>query len=147
MTALTAAQAAFCVLLFGAGSVTTVAVQEARKAPAAKASKPAPAAKARPASVKPRAQLPREPHCIQVWPSVVVPDLRPIEITPFGQGATPLLALSEGPGGAILLPPPGPTIPPALPAIPEPDAWAMLIAGFGLVGLAMRRRGRQEGAA
>lgn len=31
----------------------------------------------------------------------------------------------------------GPTFPPA---IPEPDAWAMLVAGFGLVGLACRRR-------
>jgi hypothetical protein len=29
---------------------------------------------------------------------------------------------------------------PPLPAIPEPATWAMLIAGFGLVGAAMRRR-------
>jgi hypothetical protein len=28
----------------------------------------------------------------------------------------------------------------ALPAIPEPATWAMLIAGFGLTGAAMRRR-------
>ena len=28
----------------------------------------------------------------------------------------------------------------ALPAIPEPGTWAMLIAGFGLVGAGMRRR-------
>ncbi len=27
-------------------------------------------------------------------------------------------------------------------AVPEPGTWAMLIAGFGLVGLAMRRRAR-----
>lgn len=30
----------------------------------------------------------------------------------------------------------------ALPAVPEPGAWAMLILGFGGVGLAMRRRPR-----
>lgn len=28
----------------------------------------------------------------------------------------------------------------ALPAVPEPASWAMLIAGFGLVGSVMRRR-------
>lgn len=32
-------------------------------------------------------------------------------------------------------------------AVPEPAAWAMLIAGFGLVGTALRHRGRQPLAA
>jgi hypothetical protein len=27
-----------------------------------------------------------------------------------------------------------------LPAVPEPDSWALMIAGFGLVGAAMRKR-------
>ncbi len=31
-------------------------------------------------------------------------------------------------------------MPPLTPAIPEPGTWAMLIAGFGLVGAAVRRR-------
>lgn len=31
--------------------------------------------------------------------------------------------------------------------IPEPAAWALLIAGFGLVGGMLRRRGRAEGSA
>lgn len=31
--------------------------------------------------------------------------------------------------------------------IPEPTTWAMLIAGFGMVGAAIRRRRRPEGAA
>jgi hypothetical protein len=31
-------------------------------------------------------------------------------------------------------------------AVPEPESWAMLIAGFGLVGLVARRRRRQRGA-
>jgi hypothetical protein len=30
-------------------------------------------------------------------------------------------------------------------AVPEPGTWVMLIAGFGLVGLAARRRGRRTG--
>jgi hypothetical protein len=29
---------------------------------------------------------------------------------------------------------------PVIPVIPEPATWAMMIAGFGLVGAAMRRR-------
>lgn len=29
---------------------------------------------------------------------------------------------------------------PVMPGVPEPATWAMLIAGFGLVGAAMRRR-------
>ncbi|QMW24568.1 PEPxxWA-CTERM sorting domain-containing protein [Sandaracinobacteroides saxicola] len=32
-------------------------------------------------------------------------------------------------------------------AVPEPATWAMLIAGFGLVGMAARRRGRASFAA
>jgi len=38
-------------------------------------------------------------------------------------------------GGFTLSTPPIPT-----PGVPEPAAWAMLIAGFGLTGAAMRRR-------
>ncbi len=38
-------------------------------------------------------------------------------------------------GGSALLPPPN------FPgAVPEPDAWALWIGGFGLVGLSFRRR-------
>ncbi|MFQ3594692.1 MAG: FecR domain-containing protein [Sphingomonadaceae bacterium] len=42
---------------------------------------------------------------------------------------------SEGASGGILLPS-------APPAIPEPRTWAMFIVGFGMVGLALRRRHR-----
>ncbi|MFW2829708.1 PEPxxWA-CTERM sorting domain-containing protein [Sphingomonas sp. ID0503] len=34
------------------------------------------------------------------------------------------------------------TITPAAPAVPEPASWAMMIAGFGLTGTAMRRPAR-----
>jgi TctA family transporter len=39
-------------------------------------------------------------------------------------------------GGAI--------VPPITPAVPEPGTWAMLMAGLGLLALALRRKaGRQ----
>ena len=34
----------------------------------------------------------------------------------------------------------GSTLPPPMPGVPEPSSWAMMIAGFGLVGASMRRR-------
>lgn len=34
----------------------------------------------------------------------------------------------------------GGALPPPLPGVPEPSSWAMMIAGFGLVGASMRRR-------
>jgi hypothetical protein len=36
---------------------------------------------------------------------------------------------------------------PTITALPEPGAWAMLIAGFGLVGFAARRRSIRQVAA
>lgn len=38
----------------------------------------------------------------------------------------------------------GGTITPSVPGIPEPSTWLMLIAGFGLVGAASRRRNRAQ---
>lgn len=38
----------------------------------------------------------------------------------------------------------GGTLPPPVPGIPEPETYAMLLAGLGLLGLAARRRGRKE---
>ncbi|MCS6986405.1 MAG: PEPxxWA-CTERM sorting domain-containing protein [Sphingomonadaceae bacterium] len=48
----------------------------------------------------------------------------------FTAGSDPL------PGGGISPPPP----PPPPPPIPEPATWAILVAGFALVGSALRRR-------
>ena len=42
-----------------------------------------------------------------------------------------ILTLAPGIGNGVLPPPPG---------VPEPASWALLIAGFGLTGAAMRRR-------
>lgn len=52
-----------------------------------------------------------------------------------------------GGGGRLLVWQPG-SPPPPPPPIPEPGTWALLIAGFGLVGSALRRRARRaEGVA
>ena len=61
-------------------------------------------------------------------------------VTPPGGGTTP----PGGPGGPPnqppLNPPPPPTPPP--PPLPEPGTWMMMILGFGMVGLALRRDAR-----
>jgi hypothetical protein len=56
-----------------------------------------------------------------------------------------LLNITQGSSGAVVYktgaaspPPPPPPQPPG--GVPEPASWAMLIAGFGLTGAAMRRR-------
>lgn len=46
----------------------------------------------------------------------------------------------ENQGGENDLPGPGPSGPELSGAIPEPATWAMMIAGFGLAGAALRRR-------
>jgi hypothetical protein len=46
---------------------------------------------------------------------------------------------TQGGEGAVLAAE-GITLPPVTPGVPEPASWAMLIAGFGLTGAAMRRR-------
>ena len=53
-------------------------------------------------------------------------------------GFHPLLpgSVVAGGGGTLPIPPSPPPIPPA---VPEPDAWAFLLAGFALVGASLRR--------
>jgi hypothetical protein len=57
-------------------------------------------------------------------------------VTPPGGGSTP----PGGPGGPPNQPPENPPPPPNQPpAVPEPGTWMMMILGFGMVGLALRR--------
>jgi hypothetical protein len=48
-----------------------------------------------------------------------------------------------GGGGPPSQPPPNQPPPNQPPAVPEPATWAMMIAGFGIAGLSLRRRRRQ----
>lgn len=53
-----------------------------------------------------------------------------------GSGGSP--PISQPPGGGTVIPP----VVPPVGAVPEPATWLMLIAGFGIIGGAMRRRRR-----
>lgn len=62
--------------------------------------------------------------------------------SPPGNEAPP-----PGGGGGIVVPPEKPTVPvvpvtPVTPAVPEPNTWAMMLVGFGLLGWAIRRENR-----
>jgi PEP-CTERM motif len=62
--------------------------------------------------------------------------IQPCELLFFGNG-NPLSTAAQSAGGmSVLATAPGG--PPG--GVPEPAAWALMIAGFGLVGAAMRRR-------
>jgi len=52
------------------------------------------------------------------------------------------LAVSSGDVGSVVVP--GMPVGPDVPAIPEADTWAMLLAGLGLVGFIARRRKQLE---
>ena len=73
-------------------------------------------------------------------PFATIANNTPIEgsvaVRNFNQGGEVHLGTFAG-SEAFLAPPPPPP-----PSVPEPTSWAMLIAGFGLVGAVMRRRRR-----
>lgn len=147
-----------CALLaagsMGAGGV--VAVQQVKPSGIHRA-KPRPAPRAIRASApkpRPAARLDDCPVIASSLGNGFTADLAPI--APFDQ--TPMAILTSpgglasipGSGGGIFVPPGGGGsggselpggggISPVPPAVPEPAAWAMMVSGFGLIGLAMRR--------
>lgn len=80
-----------------------------------------------------------------VWQPSTVPVIRnftfgnPLEVSGNAWFGLTFGVPRAGPGDPPPPPPPG--------VIPEPATWAMLIAGFGLVGAALRRRQRASAAA
>jgi hypothetical protein len=147
----------FCALLLagGMGAGSVVAVQQARPA----ASKP------KASAAKTQKAAPRRTHTAQLNDCPVLAEspglgiLSPIippEDSPLLDGGRPgagmALLPSPGPGfpggiggggGFLPLTPPSPPGGPGISApIPEPISWAMMVAGFGLVGLSLRRSGR-----
>jgi len=134
-----------CALLLaggiGAGSVVTVqqvkpAISKARAAPA----KP---------KVQKAVQRVRQATSIQECPLIApmgpgIDGLMPIqppdnifsENPPGGGGGVS----PPGGGGGVSNPKANPDPFPVISGIPEPDTWMMLVAGFGFLGLALRRR-------
>jgi hypothetical protein len=67
-------------------------------------------------------------------------------LVPGGSGGSspPSEAPTPGGGGGVVVPPETPIVPvtpvtPVTPAVPEPNTWAMMLVGFGLLGWAIRR--------
>lgn len=134
MAVLTKAQLALCAAMFGAGMVAPPVVKKVR----AVYSKPAPS--------KPKVSVPVPPIR---EPVVIAPE--PVPCIPSVQGSDgSIIAASPTQFGApyILTPPTNVVIPgggsggvhPVVPGIPEPDTWAMLVLGFGFLGLSLRRK-------
>lgn len=136
----------------GAGSVVTV--QEVKPRPRVERKAPVVRqAAARPAPPRPKiedcptlvaplggALVPRladvqpPPHLMP--PPGSVPDSSAVARPPAGGGGT-----IGGGGGVTPLPP----LPPPGGIVPEPAAWAMMVSGFGLIGVALRIRPRSAG--
>lgn len=127
----------FCVALL-AGTVGVgggVVVEKATTKPVVARKAPARTPQVRAPQAAPSSSLLRD--C--PLPSAVIGDL--------GGGVS---ALSDIPGWSGLPPIAGqqwdggwigaPFQPPEIPAIPEPEGWAMLVSGFGLIGMACRRK-------
>lgn len=146
----------FCALLLaggmGAGSVVTVQAVKAPSQREARAAKPKPRPKQ--VAARPRPKLPDCPVVVAPLGHGLLPEFA--EAAPLGrpmlapQLPTGEVAPAVGPGPALLPPVSAPiTIqplpaPPVTGAIPEASTWAMMVAGFGLIGLALRRREQAE---
>ncbi|WP_448581788.1 PEPxxWA-CTERM sorting domain-containing protein [Thermaurantiacus sp.] len=139
----------FCALLLaggiGAGSVVTVQAVKAPAAREARATKPKP----RPAAARPKPKLPDCPVVVAPLGTGLFPELaeagpvaRPMAAPLPRPGALPSVG-EAGTDWPLLVAPTTVRPPPSLPApgtVPDAATWAMMVAGFGLIGLALRRR-------
>lgn len=134
---------AWCALVLGTGlgAGGAVAVQQKAADKTRASAIKAKARPTRPATSPSRASLPDCP-----LPSgLALPDyllaLPVLPSSPMFLDAPPRLPGGAAAGGGLTPPPPPAAIAPKPPAgaVPEPAAWAMLVAGLGLVGLSLRR--------
>lgn len=149
-----------CALLvagsMGAGSV--VAVQQAKAPQARVKAKPAKAKTYRPAP-RPVSQAPALdcPTVSSLGGGLAeLNPIVPMEAAPTasllmpgqlagasgGGGGVPLPSIVGGGGGSSPAAFPGepPALETAVSGVPQPASWAMMVSGFGLIGLALRRR-------
>jgi hypothetical protein len=151
-----------CALLLagGMGAGSVVAVQQV-KSPVAKqrAAKPAKHKIASPSRAAPAGLRDCPSYATMLGgaagPLAPLAVLEPTElglVTPPGPEVglmptdTAFLLPSGGGGGGGLSFPPSPPIPVTPGGVPQPAAWAMMVAGFGLVGLSLRRTTAAETA-
>ncbi len=137
------------ILAGGVGAGSVVAVQEARPKP--RMERKAPAVKKAAARPAPRSRIDDCPTLVAPLGGALVPSLAdapPPQLQPFGVGPTdpsaglfPPGAGGGGGGGGGIVNPLEPPPPPGG-IVPEPAAWAMMVSGFGLVGVALRIRPR-----
>lgn len=115
---------------------------------------PAPVAAVAPAALPPVAAAP--PPAAAIVPAVLAPAaIVPAVAAASGPGLAALLPIlpaaaligggggGGGPGTLVVPPGGGGTPPPPGPAIPEPATWLMMISGFAMLGLFLRRRRAQ----
>jgi hypothetical protein len=143
----------FCALLLagGMGATSVVAVQKAK--PAVAKTRPAPAKPKVQKAVQQSAQASQITECPSIAPlGPGVDSLAPL-LTAQSIFSQPLLGGNGGGGGGGGGLPGGgggfgPDINPApipiVPGVPQPDSWVMLVAGFGFLGLALRRRPQRD---
>ncbi|MFN3592404.1 MAG: PEPxxWA-CTERM sorting domain-containing protein [Thermaurantiacus sp.] len=144
----------FCTLLLagGMGAGSVVAVQEVK--PRTQQVRPAP--KAKPAVKRPAPARPQQAAAARLDDCPIYAPLAGSVLANLGVPANPQIAFGTTPipggagGGAPWGPGPGgggsgidPFPPGGGAPIPEPAAWAMMVSGFGLLGLALRQ-GREE---
>lgn len=138
----------FCALLLagGMGATSVVAVQKAK--PAVTKTRAAPQKPKVQKAVQQRVETAQIQECPTIAPiGPAIDSLVPLQTADsllgptFAGGGGGFPGGGGGGGGGGGFSPginPGPA--PIIPGIPQPDTWVMLVAGFGFMGLALRRR-------